>query len=222
MSELPDIIPVFPLPNVVLFPRVQLPLHVFEPRYRAMVRDTLQADPPLVGMALLRSDKRETGHERGQVYPGNPPIFPVGCAGKLVKSVPLADGRFNILLEGLCAYRVQEEFDDRSYRRARVEWLPAGGESLSTARRDTLGRLLRTYLQKEDAVRKLMADPDMTDELFVNFFAFHLDLPPLEKQTLLDADGLDARADALEDILEFKLSESQWPGGGGGGNDRVH
>ena len=97
-----------------------------------------------------------------------------------------------------------------------------GGESLSTARRETLGRLLRTYLQKEDAVRKLMADPDMTDELFVNFFAFHLDLPPLEKQTLLDADGLDARADALKDILEFKLSESQWPGGGSGGNDRVH
>lgn len=222
MSELPDIIPVFPLPNVVLFPRVQLPLHIFEPRYRAMVRDTLQADPPLVGMALLRIDRREAGSDRGQVYPGNPPIFPVGCAGKLVKNVPLADGRFNILLEGVCAYRVREEFHDTGYRRARVEWLPADGETLSVARRETLGRLLQTYLQKEDAVRKLMADPDMTDEVFVNFFAFHLDLPPLEKQTLLDADGLDARADALEDILEFKLSESKWPSGGSGGNDRVH
>ena len=75
MSELPDIIPVFPLPNVVLFPRVQLPLHIFEPRYRAMVRDVMEADPPLIGMALLRGDWQEQ-------YEGNPQVFPVGCVGR--------------------------------------------------------------------------------------------------------------------------------------------
>lgn len=222
MSELPDIIPVFPLPNVVLFPQVQLPLHIFEPRYRAMVQDTLQVDPPLVGMALLRNNRDATPGDRQGDYRGNPPIFPVGCAGKLVKHIPLADGRFNILLEGLCAYRIQEEFYDKSYRRARVRWLPARGETLPPARRDTLGRLLETYLQKAAAVRKLMADPNMTDEVFINFFAFHLDLPPLEKQTLLDAAGLNARATALKDILEFKLSEKSWPTGGGGGKERLH
>ena len=69
VSELPDIIPVFPLPNVVLFPRVQLPLHIFEPRYRAMVRDVIEAEPPLIGMALLRGDWQEQ-------YEGNPQVFP--------------------------------------------------------------------------------------------------------------------------------------------------
>lgn len=215
MSELPDIIPVFPLPNVVLFPRVQLPLHIFEPRYRAMVRDAIEAEPPLIGMALLRGDWQEQ-------YEGNPQVFPIGCVGKVVKTVPLPDGRFNILLQGLREYRIQEEFHDKSYRQARVEWLPERNQTLEPTQREAIGSLLASYLQKDEIVRKFLADPNINDESFINFFAFQLDLLPIEKQSLLDAAMLDERATCLRDILDFKLSESRLPEGGGGRKDRLH
>ncbi len=215
MSELPDIIPVFPLPNVVLFPRVQLPLHIFEPRYRAMVRDVVKAEPPLIGMALLRGEWQDQ-------YEGNPQVFPTGCVGKVVKTVPLPDGRFNILLQGLREYRIQEEFHDKSYRQARVEWLPHRNQTLESTQREAVGSLLTSYLKKDEIVQKFLADPNMNDELFINFFAFQLDLLPIEKQSVLDAATLDKRATCLRDILEFKLSERRWSKGGGGGKDRLH
>ena len=213
MSELSDIIPVFPLPNVVLFPRVQLPLHIFEPRYRAMVRDVVEAEPPLIGMALLR------GEWQGQ-YEGNPQVFSTGCVGKVVKTVSFPDGRFNILLQGLREYRIQEEFHDKSYRQARVEWLPHRNQTLEPGQREAVGKLLSSYLQKDEVVQKFLADPSVNDELFINFFAFQLDLLPIEKQSVLDAATLGKRATCLGDILEFKLSESRWPEGGGKG--RLH
>ena len=215
MSELPDIIPVFPLPNVVLFPRVQLPLHIFEPRYRAMVQDVVDANPPLIGMALLRGEWQEQ-------YEGNPQIFSTGCVGKVVKTVPLPGGRFNILLQGLREYRIEEEFHDKTYRQARVTWLPERNQTLEPSQRADIGSLLESYLNKEEAVQKLLADTSINDELFINFFAFQLDLLPIEKQSVLDASTLGERATCLQDILEFKLSESQWPEGGGGGKDRLH
>ena len=215
MSELPDIIPVFPLPNVVLFPRVQLPLHIFEPRYRVMVRDVVEAEPPLIGMALLRGEWQEQ-------YEGNPQVFPTGCVGKVVKTVPLPDGRFNILLQGLREYRIREELHAKSYRQARVEWLPYRNQTLEPGQREALGSLLASYLPKDDVVQKFLADPSINDELFINFFAFQLDLLPIEKQSVLNAATLGERATCLGDILEFKLSESRWPEGGGGGKDRLH
>ena len=215
MSELPDIIPVFPLPNVVLFPQVQLPLHIFESRYREMVRDIAGTAQPLMGMALLRGEWQEQ-------YEGSPPIFPIGCVGKMVKTVPLPDGRFNILLQGLREYRVQEEFHDKSYRQARVEWLPEKTDPLASGRREELGRLLEDYLQKKEAVQKLLTDPGIDDTLFINFFAFQLEFLPIEKQSLLNAPTLGERAACLKDILEFKLTETRWPGSGGGGKARLH
>lgn len=215
MSELPDIIPVFPLPNVVLFPQVQLPLHIFESRYREMVRDVASTAQPLIGMALLRGEWQEQ-------YEGSPPIFPIGCVGKIVKTVPLPDGRFNILLQGLREYRVQEELHDKSYRQARVEWLPEKTDPLASGRREELGRLLEDYLQKKEAVQKLLTDPGIDDTLFINFFAFQLEFLPIEKQSLLNASTLGERATCLKDILEFKLTETRWPEGGGGGKARLH
>ena len=215
MSELPDIIPVFPLPNVVLFPRVQLPLHIFEPRYRAMVRDVIEAEPALIGMALLRGDWQEQ-------YEGNPQVFPIGCVGKVVKTVPLPDGRFNILLQGLREYRIQEEIQAKSYRQARVEWLPERNQTLEPTQREAIGGLLASYLRKDEGIQKFLADPNINDEIFINFFAFQLDLLPIEKQSLLDAATLGERATCLRDILDFKMSEGRWPEGGGGRKDRLH
>ena len=104
MSPLPNPIPLFPLPNVVLFPRMPLPLVVFEPRYRKMVADALQRDREdrVFGMALLRP-----GWEAD--YQGRPPMYAVGCAGVMEQCEPQADGRFQILLRGISRFRVVEE-----------------------------------------------------------------------------------------------------------------
>src|SRR6476469_4475649 len=98
---LPPTIPIFPLPNVVLFPNVFLPLHVFEPRYRAMVRDALATDH-IIGMVLLRP-----GYERN--YEGRPPVYPIGCAGVITHSEALPDGRFNIILKGMEKFKMTGE-----------------------------------------------------------------------------------------------------------------
>src|SRR6188508_2773180 len=98
---LPATIPIFPLPNAVLFPNVFMPLHIFEARYRAMVSDALAGDR-IIGMVLLRA-----GFERD--YEGRPAIFPIGCAGVVTHSEPLPDGRFNIVLKGIEKFRVTGE-----------------------------------------------------------------------------------------------------------------
>ena len=90
---IPDRLPVFPLPNVVLFPKTYLPLHIFEPRYRQMVADATIGGQ-CIAMALLKE-----GWETD--YYGNPPIYPIMCVGRLVSVQSLADGRSNILLQGL-------------------------------------------------------------------------------------------------------------------------
>jgi Lon protease-like protein len=217
MTNLPSVIPVFPLPNVVLFPRVQLPLHIFEPRYRQMVKDASSKERPLIGMALLRGNWQEQ-------YEGNPEIFPIGCVGEMVRVIPLQDGRFNILLHGLREYRITEEIFQKSYREAVVEWRSLRKESLASERRQELARLLETYLPKNEAVHKFLTDPTIEDDLFVNFFAFHLDLLPIEKQSLLEAATLPERAACMRDILDFKLTEAHWREGGTGGPNkpRVH
>src|SRR3954469_21701812 len=133
MSEL---LPLFPLPNVVLFPNVFLPLHVFEPRYREMVADALPSDR-MIGMVLL-----PPGWDRA--YEGRPPIYPIGCSGVMTHVERLPDGRYNIVLRGLERFRVLEEDHERSYRRAVVE--PLHETALSRDDRDVV-RSHRTKLE---------------------------------------------------------------------------
>ena len=102
---LPPSIPLFPLPNVVLFPNVFLPLHIFEPRYRAMTADALQGDR-IIGMALLRP-----GYETE--YDGRPAIYDIGCAGVITHSQPLADGRYDVVLRGIEKFRIRSEDHSR-------------------------------------------------------------------------------------------------------------
>lgn len=109
----------FPLPNVVLFPYVTQPLHIFEARYRQMTADALASDR-LIAMALLRP-----GWEND--YEGRPPIHPVVCLGRIVSEERLEDGRYNLQLRGLIRARVTRELDnDKLYRSARVELLRDG------------------------------------------------------------------------------------------------
>jgi Lon protease-like protein len=124
---LPPTIPIFPLPNVVLFPNVFLPLHIFEPRYRAMVADSLAGDR-IIGMSLL-----QPGFEGN--YEGRPAVYLVGCAGVITHAEPLADGRYNIVLRGIEKFRIEDEDATRPYRLARVDAIP---EQASEPERATL------------------------------------------------------------------------------------
>src|SRR4051812_8495980 len=116
-----DLLPLFPLPNVVLFPNVFLPLHIFEPRYREMVADALASDR-LIGMVLLRPGW-ERWEQRGQNPGTQPPVYPIGCSGVITHVERIADGRYNIVLRGVERFRIEREDHQRSYRRAAVERL---------------------------------------------------------------------------------------------------
>jgi Lon protease-like protein len=195
--SLPDTIPLFPLPNVVHFPRVLLPLHVFEPRYRAMVRDALQG-PRLIGMVLLRGDWRAD-------YLGAPPIFGQGTAGEIVRSDELPDGRFNIILRGAREFRVRSELKRALYREAVVEWRHEQAGSVPPQQRERLAALVCEFLRRRHPDAPGRFEPPADDELFVNAISQQLDLPVIERQALLEADGLAERAQRLIEVLEFHV-----------------
>src|SRR5262247_3902945 len=111
-----ELLPLFPLPNAVLFPNVFLPLHIFEPRYREMTADAIAADR-MIGMVLLRP-----GWERD--YEGRPAVYPIGCSSLITHCEHLDDGRYNIVLRGLDRFRIVEEDHSRPYRRALIETVP--------------------------------------------------------------------------------------------------
>jgi Lon protease-like protein len=201
-----DLLPLFPLPNVVLFPNVFLPLHIFEPRYREMVADALASDR-MIGMVLLRP-----GWDRN--YEGRPPIYSVGCSGVLTHNERLADGRYNIVLRGMERFRVVEEDHGLSYRRAVVE--PLRDYRLDAADRVTI-RHQRSKLESMlGSTRSNTGDPrmpaSMSDEDLVNALAQYLDLEPLEKQALLEKPCLRSRAESLVELLEMKIMMARTPG----------
>ncbi|MFQ5667661.1 MAG: LON peptidase substrate-binding domain-containing protein [Candidatus Binatia bacterium] len=201
--DFPAIIPVFPLPNVVLFPGVPLPLHIFEPRYRAMVREA-SAGSEIIGMALLRGDWRHHYHER-------PEIFATGCAGKLANVEALPDGKFNILLHGVREFTIRRHIFDKPYRQAEVAWRSRRTGTLDEACRASLIDLLTRFLAVEPPTPayRVLHDGSLSDDLLVNFFSYALEIPPLEKQGLLDATTLAGRAKRLIEIMEFHLEESR-------------
>lgn len=199
---LPPTLPLFPLPNSVLFPNVFLPLHIFEPRYRQMVGDALAGDR-LIGMVLLRP-----GWEAD--YDGRPDIYPVGCAGLITFSEQHPDGRYNIVLRGLEKFRVLGEEMSGLYRVARVEGLmeepTAGDRAIVRAERQRLESLLVPQPQGRGVDPKV--PPSMSDEDLVNALAQYLDLEAVEKQALLEREGLVARCRSLIDLLEMKVMTS--------------
>ncbi len=205
---LPPLIPIFPLPNVVLFPNVFLPLHIFEPRYRDMVSDALAGDR-IIGMVLL-----QPGHEKE--YEGRPPVFPVGCAGVITHSEPLGDGRYNIVLRGLERFRIAGEDAGKAYRLAHVEGLP---EIVPDADRTELRRhrhrleaLLAVAIERTGKEPRF--PPAVPDEDLVNALAQYIELEPLERQALLERDGILPRCRALIELLEMKslMQKATWKG----------
>jgi hypothetical protein len=194
---LTTLIPVFPLPDVVLFPGVFLPLHIFEMRYREMVKDSLAADR-LIGISLLRPG---WDHETD----GRPAIYAVGCVGLISHVEELSDGRYNLVLRGVEKFRVVREEDAlRAYRRASVDYfeerMTAADRESVRRQRHQLERLLTTVA---DAPEQTFPS-NLSDEEVINALAQYLDLEPIERQALLEQDGVARRCDALIELLEMK------------------
>jgi Lon protease-like protein len=198
---------------VVLFPSVFLPLHIFEPRYRAMVRDVLSGDR-IIGMTLLRPGWRADGA-------GSPAVYQVGCAGLITHAERLVDGRFNIVLQGIEKFRIAGEQEGDEYRLARIEPL------LETTSHDDRVRLRHERSRLEALLApasELGADTTLTgsmpDEDFVNALAQYLELEPVERQALLERDGLVSRCRSLIDLIEMKTiaGTRHWGGYGGVGD----
>ena len=196
---LPPTIPIFPLPNVVLFPNVFLPLHIFETRYRQMVDAALAGDR-VIGMVLLRP-----GWEGD--YEGRPPVYPVGCAGVITHAERLPDGRFNIVLRGMEKFRIASEDTGELYRVASVIPMPEPpAEQVREEMRSERRRLEMLLVpQPEGQPRDHKVPSSMADEDLVNALAQYLEFDPVEKQALLERDGLLERCRSLIELLEMKV-----------------
>src|SRR6266496_1050210 len=137
--SIPKVIPLFPLPNLVFFPRTYVPLHIFEPRYREMVQ-AAAASNRMVGMVLLKE-----GWEAD--YEGAPAIFAMGCVGRMMNVQRLSDGRSNILLQGLRRFEIQHEVGAESYRQGRIvlHGVPHVDTELPSELRAELRKMVGTF-----------------------------------------------------------------------------
>lgn len=193
-TAVPSEIPLFPLPEVVLFPNTTRPLLIYEPRYREMVADAL-AGSKIIGMVLLKP-----GFEKD--YEGRPPIYSIGCAGIIDDYKKLPDGRYAILLRGVSTFRVVSEDQRKPYRLAKIEAMPEQLKdedrgALSTVR-ERIAKLLYTVLP----LGAELPDPALDDAEFVNVVALELKMPEDARQDLLERDGVLTRARALAARLE--------------------
>jgi uncharacterized protein len=183
-------IPLFPLPGVVLLPGTLLPLHIFEPRYRAMVADAL-AGSRTIGMAMLKA-----GWETAE---DNPAIHAIGGAGEIVESEELEDGRYNILLQGRFRYRiVREEAVQTPYRSARVEEIASIPFTSAEEEARVSGMALRTF-EKIRSILDLPPIPEgsLSPERLASEMALRLRYAPEELQALLETDSLSSRFGTL-------------------------
>lgn len=182
-------IPLFPLPEVVLLPGAQLPLHIFEPRYRAMVADALAGDQT-IGMAMMKP-----GWERAGATPA---ILSVGGAGRIVDSEELADGRYNIVLEGEFRYRVVSESPPDPYRIANVEEVPSVPFSHESDAARICGAAVSLFREVSQPMSLAPLPEDvLSPEHLGSEIALRLRYEPAELQELLETDSIPARFEAL-------------------------
>lgn len=201
VADLPTIVPIFPLAGVLLLPRAPLPLHIFEPRYRAMVRDAIAAD----GYIAMIQPSGEPGDD-----PMNQPIFRTACLGKIVGSNTLEDGRYNIVLRGVCRLSVTSELPLlEGYRRVEADYAPYRHDLDDTnpaaaVDREALLASMKGFLAR----RNMQANWDdvlkASDEMVVNSLAVACPFGPQEKQALLEAEDLGARAQLLQALCDME------------------
>lgn len=201
LSDLPDTIPVFPLSGALLLPRARLPLHIFEPRYRAMLEDCMKTPTRLIGMIQPRE------------VPGSsaPRLSAIGCAGRLTAFSETEDGRYMVTLTGISRFRLRDEVQGFTpYRRCTVDWA-AFARDLGDEETDptfdrpaflaVLARFFVARGMETDWSSLSEADP----ELLINSLSMLLPIAPEDKQALLEAPSLVTRRETLVTLIEFAL-----------------
>lgn len=200
-ADLPDTIPIFPLPGALLLPRARLPLHIFEPRYLAMLDDCMKTRERLIGMIQPR------GVPGGE----SPRLHAIGCAGRLTAFSETEDGRYMITLTGISRFRISSEVDGFApYRRANVTWSGFDRDLGPTESdpgfdkagfMDLLGRYFRAVQLSTDWGSLKEAE----EELLINSLSMLCPFAPEEKQALLEAPSLATRRETLVTLMEFTL-----------------
>ena len=183
---------IFPLPGAIVFPGLQLPLHIFEPRYRALVADALVKDRRI---AMIQPQGASEGA----------PLFAIGCVGRIDEVETLDDGRYNVVLEGEARFRLLRELEVTTpYRQVEAELLPdPGDEVLSSAERASFEREARRFADRQgysvdwDSVERL------DDELLVNGVSQIAPFDAAAKQALLEASDLRTRCELLVQLMQF-------------------
>lgn len=200
-TDLPDVIPVFPLPGALLLPRARLPLNLFEPRYLQMFDDVLKTNTRLIGMI---QPNEVVGREGTGLHL-------IGCAGRITQFSETEDGGYMITLGGVSRFRVVKEVDGFTpYRRCEVSW-DGFDRDLGKVEKDVVfdRPLFLKQLTKYFVSKGLSADVDALnkadDELLINSLSMMMDFDPEDKQALLEAPSLSTRRETLVTLIEYSL-----------------
>lgn len=202
---------VFPLAGALLFPGMHLPLHIFEPRYRAMIADAMARDRR-IGMIQPRPGSRPAG--RGAAGTAGaagaagaaPALFDIGCVGKIGEFEAAEDGRYNLVLEGLSLFRIVRELDvSTAFRQVEADLMPRHDHSdvLSFARRSSLELESRRFADAQGYAVDWEAVTRLDDEALVNGIAQIAPFDVAAKQALLEAQGIDERAELIIQLMQF-------------------
>jgi len=190
---------VFPLPGALLFPGMHLPLHIFEPRYKAMISDAMARDRR-IGMVQPRPTLTEPLAD-----PNTPPLFDLGCVGRIAEFEALDDGRYNLILEGVALFRIVRELDvTTQFRQVEAELLPVtADETLSLGRRSSLEMESRRFADAQGYAVDWEAVAKLDDQNLVNGIAQIAPFDAAAKQALLEAESIEDRAELIIQLMQF-------------------
>jgi uncharacterized protein len=209
-ADLPENIPVFPLPGALLLPRGQMPLNIFEPRYLAMIDDSLRDGHRLIGM--IQPDTSQSGPE------DKPHLFKIGCVGRITQIAETGDGRYLIQLTGVSRFRIEAELKvATTYRQCRVTYAPFADDFTARKGEETVDRkallaALSAFLKANDLKADWEGIENAPNEALVNALAMMSPYGPAEKQALLEAPDLKTRAEILVAITEIELAKTKTEG----------
>ena len=204
-SDLPDVIPVFPLSGALLLPRGQMPLNIFEPRYLAMIDDAMLSGRRLVGM--IQPDPAHSESEE------NPTLFKIGCVGRITQLAETGDGRYHIQLTGIARFRIEHEVEAATlYRQCRVAYAPFTDDFTARLGEDVVDRkavlsALAAFLKANNLKTDWGEIENAPNEALVNALAMMSPYGPAEKQAMLEAPDLKTRAEILVAVTEIELAK---------------
>ncbi len=202
-ADLPDILPIFPLAGVILLPRARLPLNVFEPRYLHMVEEAL-ANKRLVGMIQPKAEP--------DADPVNPPLFNVGCAGRIHSFNETEDGRLLISMIGVCRFRVAEELElKKGFRRVKADWSPYFADLAPTSPcpidRSGLLERLHAFFDLHDIAGEWDVLEKTDGNKLISSLSMICPFSPCEKQALLEAETSAKRCTLLTQLMDMSQLE---------------